>query len=248
MGKLVGKVAIITGANSGIGFSTAKLFVEEGAQVFITGRRQADLNKAVSAIGGRVTGVKCDVSVLSDLDRLYAIVNEEAGHIDILHANAGGGEFAPLGSITEESFDRTFAANVKGTVFTVQKALPLLKNGSSIILTGSTNSIQGTAAFSVYSATKAAIRNFARTWILDLKAQNIRVNVLSPGATKTPGLTGLVPAEQADRFLEGIAETIPAGRIGAPEEIARAALFLACSDSSFVNGAELFVDGGQAQI
>jgi NAD(P)-dependent dehydrogenase (short-subunit alcohol dehydrogenase family) len=224
MGKLDGKVAVITGANSGIGLATAKLFVEEGAQVFITGRRQADLDNAVSAIGRNVTGFKGDVSVLSDLDRLYAMVKERAGHIDILHANAGGGEFAPLGSITEESFDKTFAANVKGTVFTVQKALPLIKDGSSIILTGSTTSIKGTPAFSVYSATKAAIRNFARTWILDLKARNIRVNVLSPGATKTSGLTGLVPAQNADEFLATIAETIPTGRVGAPEEIARAAL------------------------
>jgi NAD(P)-dependent dehydrogenase (short-subunit alcohol dehydrogenase family) len=248
MGKLDGKVAVITGANSGIGLATAKLFVEEGAQIFITGRRQADLEKAVASIGGTVTGFQGDVSVLSDLDRLYKLVKEKAGHIDILHANAGGGEFAPLGSITEESFDKTFAANVKGTLFTVQKALPLLKNGSSIILTGSTTSITGTPAFSVYSATKAAIRNFARTWIIDLKARNIRVNVLSPGATKTPGLTGLVPPEHSDGFLAQIAATIPAGRVGEADEIAKAALFLASDDSSFVNGAELFVDGGQAQI
>lgn len=248
MGKLDGKVAVITGANSGIGLATAKLFVEEGAQVFITGRRQADLDKAVASIGGAITGFKGDVSILSDLDKLYELVKEKAGHINILHANAGGGEFAPLGSITEESFDKTFAANVKGTLFTVQKALPLLKDGSSVILTGSTTSISGTPAFSVYSATKAAIRNFARTWIIDLKARNIRVNVLSPGATNTPGLTGLVPPEHSDGFLAQIAATIPAGRVGEPEEIAKAALFLASDDSSFVNGTELFVDGGQAQI
>jgi NAD(P)-dependent dehydrogenase (short-subunit alcohol dehydrogenase family) len=248
MGKLQGKIAVITGGNSGIGLATAKRFVKEGATVFITGRRAADLENAVMEIGGGVTPFRGDVSVLADLDRLYALVKEKAGHIDILHANAGGGEFAPLGQITEAQFDKTFATNVKGVLFTVQKALPLLHEGSSIILTGSTTSITGTPAFSVYSATKAAIRNFARTWILDLKGRGIRINVLSPGTTRTPGLLGLVAPDQGDALLASSAETIPLGRVADPAEIASAALFLASDESSFVNGIELFVDGGAAQI
>ncbi len=248
MGKLDEKVAVITGGNSGIGLATAKRFVKEGAQVFITGRRAVDLEKAVNEIGGNVTPFQGDISVLADLDRLYDLVKQKAGHIDVLFANAGGGTFGPLGQISEEDFDKTFGINVKGTLFTVQKALPLLKDGSSVILTGSTTSIEGTPAFSVYSATKAAIRNFARTWILDLKERKIRVNVLSPGATKTPGLLGLVPAEQGDALLGSFAERIPLGRVGDPDEIAKVAVFLASDDSSFVNGVELFADGGQAQI
>jgi NAD(P)-dependent dehydrogenase (short-subunit alcohol dehydrogenase family) len=248
MGKLEGRVAVITGGNSGIGLATAKRFVSEGAEVFITGRRAADLEKAVREIGGHVTPFQGDVSVLADLDRLYALVKERAGHIDVLYANAGSGTLASLGEITEDQFDQTFGTNVKGVLFTVQKALPLLKSGSSIILTGSTTSITGTPAFSVYGATKAAIRNFARTWILDLKGRGIRVNVLSPGATKTPGLLGLVPTNQQDVLLASFAEQTPLGRVGDPDEIAKVAVFLASDDSSFVNGIELFADGGSAQI
>lgn len=248
MGKLEGKIAVVTGGNSGIGLATAKRFVQEGAEVFITGRRAVDLEKAAKEIGSHVTTFQGDVSVLADLDRLYALVKEEAGHIDVLHANAGTGTFAPLGLITEEQFEQTFGANVKGVLFTVQKALPLLKDGSSVILTGSTTSITGTPAFSIYSATKAAIRNFARSWILDLKERKIRVNVLSPGATKTPGLLGLVSAGQEAALLGTFAERSPLGRVGEPDEIAKVAVFLASDDSSYVNGVELFADGGSAQI
>jgi NAD(P)-dependent dehydrogenase (short-subunit alcohol dehydrogenase family) len=248
MGKLEGKVAVVTGGNSGIGLATAKRFIQEGAEVFITGRRAADLEKAAKEIGGHVTTFQGDVSVLADLDRLYALVKEKAGHIDVLHANAGTGVIAPLGQITEEQFDQTFGTNVKGALFTVQKALPLLKDGSSVILTGSTTSITGTPGFSIYSATKAAIRNFAPSWILDLKEKKIRVNVLSPGATKTPGLLGLVPAGQEAGFLGMFAEQSPLGRVGEPDEIAKVAVFLASDDSSYVNGIELFADGGSAQI
>ena len=248
MGKLEGKIAVVTGGNSGIGLATAKRFVEEGAQVFITGRRAADLDKAVQEIGGNVTAFQGDVSVLADLDRLYVLVKEKAGHIDVLFANAGSGEFAALGQITEEHFDKTFATNVKGTVFTVQKALPLMKRGGSIVLTGSTTSSHGTAAFSVYSATKAAIRNFVRSWILDLKGTDLRLNVLSPGPTKTPGLLGLVPAEHQNALIGSFTDKIPIGRVGEPVEIANVAVFLASDESSFVNGIELFADGGAAQF
>jgi NAD(P)-dependent dehydrogenase (short-subunit alcohol dehydrogenase family) len=248
MDKLKGKVAVVTGGNSGIGLATAMRFVREGAKVFITGRRQAELDAAAKMIGGDVTAFRGDVSVMSDLDRLYALVAERAGRIDVLHANAGGGTLGRIGEIAEADFDKTFATNVKGTVFTVQKALPLLQDGGSVILTGSTTSITGTEAFSVYSATKAAVRNFARTWVIDLKPRKIRVNVLSPGATKTPGLMGLAPPEHGEALLAGFASQIPLGRVGDPDEIAKAAVFLASDDSSFVNGIELFVDGGQAQI
>jgi NAD(P)-dependent dehydrogenase (short-subunit alcohol dehydrogenase family) len=249
MGKLEGKIAVITGANSGIGLATARLFVQEGASVFMTGRRQRELDDAVKSIGKGARGVPSDVANLADLDRLYSIVRDEAGRIDILFANAGGGTLAPLGSITEEHFDSIFATNVKGTLFTVQKALPLMKDGGSIILTGSTTGTVGTPAFSVYSASKAAVRNFARTWILDLAPRRIRVNVLVPGATSTPGLHGLAPNEAARQgMLEALVAGIPLGRMGEPEEAARAALFLASDDSSFVNGSELFVDGGSAQV
>lgn len=249
MGKLERKVAVITGANSGIGLATARLFVQEGARVFMTGRRQRELDDAVKSIGKGARGVPSDVANLADLDRLYAVVRDEAGSIDILFANAGGGALAPLGSITEEHFDSTFATNVKGTLFTVQKALPLLKDGGSIILTGSTTGTVGTPAFSVYSASKAAVRNFARSWILDLAPRKIRVNVLVPGATSTPGLHGLAPDENArEAMLGSLVAGIPLGRMGEPEEAARAALFLASDDSSFVNGSELFVDGGSAQV
>jgi NAD(P)-dependent dehydrogenase (short-subunit alcohol dehydrogenase family) len=248
MKRLENKVALVTGGTSGIGLASATLFVQEGAKVFITGRRQSAIDAAVKAVGGSVVGIRSDVSRLAELDELYARIKEEAGHLDIVFANAGGGEFAPLGDISEEHYEKTFASNVKGTLFTVQKALPLLKDGASIILTSSTTGTTGTPNFSVYSASKAAVRNFARSWILDLKARKIRVNVLSPGATETAGLTGLVPPEHAQALLEQLAADIPLGRVGDPVEIAKAALFLASDDSSFVNGIELFADGGSAQV
>ena len=249
MGKLEGKVAVITGANSGIGLASAKLFTREGARVFMTGRRQKELDAAVAEVGATARGVQSDVSRLADLDRLFQIVREEAGVIDILFANAGGGEFLALASITEEHFDKTFSTNVKGTLFTVQKALPLMKDGGVIILTGSTAATKGTPGFSVYSASKAAIRNFARTWILDLAPRRIRVNVLAPGATSTPGWHGLAASDEVHReMVAAVNSTTPLGRLGDPEESARAALFLASDDSSFVTGSELFVDGGSAQI
>lgn len=248
MGRLQGKIAVITGGNSGIGLATAKRFVAEGAEVFITGRRQEELDRAVETIGAAVTAVQGDVSRLEDLDRLFDTVRTRSGRIDILFANAGLGTFAPLGAIDEASFDQTFSVNVKGTLFTVQKALPLMQTGGSIILTGSTTGSMGTAAFSVYSATKAAIRNFARSWALDLKGSGIRVNVLSPGATETPGLKGLVtPAEEA-ALLEALAAQTPLGRVANPEETAAVALFLASEDSSFMTGGEVFADGGVAQV
>jgi NAD(P)-dependent dehydrogenase (short-subunit alcohol dehydrogenase family) len=243
LGRLQGKVAVITGATTGIGFAAAKLFVEEGAYVFITGRRQKELDEAVQAIGANVTGVQDDVSKLADLDRLYETVKAEGRRIDVVFANAGLGEFAALGSISEEHFDKLFNINVKGALFTVQKALPLLNDGGSIILTGSVGSVKGTPAFWVYGATKAAIRNFVRAWTIELKDRHIRSNVLSPGPTETP-LVDRQPPEAIARIVS----TIPMGRMGSPEEIAKAALFLASDDSSFVTGIELFVDGGRAQI
>ncbi len=249
MGRLAGKVAVITGANSGIGLATAKRFATEGARVFMTGRRQAELDAAVREVGGTARGVQGDVSKLEDLDRLYRIVREEAGQIDILFANAGGGDFMALSEITEEHYDRIFATNVKGTLFTVQKALPLLRDGASIILTGSTTGTTGTPAFSVYSASKAAIRNFARTWILDLAPRKIRVNVLVPGATSTPGWHGLATSDAEIRaMVKATEDATPLGRLGDPDETASAALFLASDESSYVTGSELFVDGGSAQI
>jgi len=247
--KLSGKIALVTGGNSGIGLATAKRFVAEGAYVFITARRQPALDAAVQQIGARVTGIQSDVANLADLDRLYAAIGQQQGRLDVLFANAGGGEFAPLGAITEAQFDKTFNTNVKGTLFTVQKALPLLTDGGSIILTASTTSVQGTEAFSVYSASKAAIRSFARCWTLDLKPRKIRVNALSPGATDTPGLHGLAQTEEQAREIKAaLISTIPLGRMAAPDEIAKAAVFLASDDSSYVTGIELFVDGGMAQI
>jgi NAD(P)-dependent dehydrogenase (short-subunit alcohol dehydrogenase family) len=243
------KVAVVTGGSTGIGLAMAKRFVSEGAHVYVTGRRQAELDAAVGAIGEGATGVRSDVSDLADLDALYEIVEGSSGRIDVLVANAGGGSgAAPLGAITEEQVDRTFAINVKGVLFTVQKALPLLSAGSSVILTGSSNSITGGTYLSVYSATKAAVRNFARSWIIDLKGRDIRVNVLSPGPTETPGLLGLAPPEGQKALLDNFASMIPLGRVGDTDEIAKAAVFLASDASSFVNGAELFVDGGLAQI
>ncbi|MCP3145234.1 SDR family oxidoreductase [Pyxidicoccus xibeiensis] len=249
MKKLSGKVAVITGGTSGIGLATAKRFVAEGAQVFITGRRQAELDAAVKAIGDNVTGVQGDVANLADLDRLYAVVKQQKGRIDILFANAGGGEFAPLGAITEEHFDKTFGSNVKGLLFTVQKALPLLVDGASVILNASTAASKGAPAFSVYSATKAAVRSFARTWTLDLRERRIRVNALSPGGTETPGINGLASnAQELQQFKSILTASIPMGRMADPDEVAKAATFLASDDSSFVTGIELFVDGGMAQI
>ncbi|MBD1864833.1 MULTISPECIES: SDR family oxidoreductase [Trichocoleus] len=249
MNKLEGKVALITGGNSGLGLATAKRFVAEGAYVFITGRRQPELDAAVEAIGKNVTGVQSDASKMEDLDRLFATIKQEQGHLDVIFANAGGGEIASLGAITEEHFDKTFNTNVKGLLFTVQKALPLLPEGASIILNASITSIKGTPAFSVYSATKAAVRSFARNWILDLKDRKIRVNAISPGVVPTPGynLMGL-NEEQVQEFVDSQAANIPLGRVGTPDEIAKAVVFLASDDSSFVNGIELFVDGGMAQI
>jgi NAD(P)-dependent dehydrogenase (short-subunit alcohol dehydrogenase family) len=243
MGRLQGKVAVITGATAGIGLATANLFVNEGAYVFITGRRQKELDEAVHAIGRNVTGVQGDVARLSDLDRLYDIVKSSGRRIDILFANAGVAEFRSLSEVTEEHFDKLFNINVKGTLFTVQKALPLLNDGASIILTGSVASIKGTAAFWVYGATKAAIRNFVRGWTIELKDRRIRSNVLSPGPTETP-----LVARQSPDAIARIVSTIPLGRMGASEEIAKAALFLASDDSSFVAGIELFADGGRGQI
>ncbi|MCW6511717.1 SDR family NAD(P)-dependent oxidoreductase [Lichenifustis flavocetrariae] len=249
MGRLQGKVAVITGANSGIGLASAKRFAAEGAFVFMTGRRKAELDAAVAGIGMQARGIQSDVSKLADLDRLFDIIRAEAGTIDVLFANAGGGEFAPLGAISEQHFDETFQTNVKGTLFTVQKALPLLKDGSSVILTGSTAATTGTPAFSVYSASKAAIRNFARSWILDVAPQQIRINVLVPGATSTPGWHDLATSDEAhEQMLKFVASTTPLARLGAVDEVAAAALFLASDESSFVTGSELFVDGGSAQV
>lgn len=248
--RLSGKIALVTGGTTGIGLASAKRFAAEGARVFITGRRQAELDAAVRSIGSSATGIQADVSKMADLNRLYERIKAEAGRIDVLFANAGGGSLLPLGQITEAQFDDTFGRNVKGVVFTVQKALPLLVDGGSIILTGSTASIVGTAAFSVYGASKAAIRGFARHWTLDLKARKIRVNVLSPGPTKTPGLVGLAgdDAKAQQGLLDQLAASVPLGRVAEPEEIAAAALFLASDESSFITGTELFADGGEAQV
>ena len=248
MGKLDGKIAVITGGNSGLGLATAERFVAEGAYVFITGRRQDQLDAAVKAIGRNVTGVQGDVSNLDDLDRLFATVREKKGRIDVLFANAGLGEFAPLGHITEAHFDQTFDVNVKGTVFTVQKALPLMPAGASIVINASMVSIKGLPAFGVYAASKAALRSFARTWAVDLRERKIRVNVVSPGTVVTPAYNRLMTDEQIDAFTAQAAATTPLGRVGTPDEIARAVVFLASDDSSFVDGAELFVDGGAAQV
>lgn len=247
--KLEGKIAIVTGGTSGIGLATAKRFASEGAHVIVTGRRQAELDAAVSAIGN-ATGIRVDSSKLAELDTLFDRVKSEKGRIDVLFVNAGGGSMLPLGSITEAQYDDTFGRNVKGVLFTVQKALPLLADGASVILTGSTAASSGMEAFSVYAASKAAVRAFSRNWILDLKGRKIRVNTLSPGATKTPGLLAAAgpDAAQQQGLLDYLASQIPMGRVADPDEIAKAAVFLASDDASFVNGSELFVDGGQAQI
>jgi len=249
MNRLEGKVAVITGGNSGIGLATARRFAEEGAHVFITGRRPNELDAAVQQIGKRATGVQGDVSSLADLDRLYATVKREKGRIDVVFANAGGGSLAPLGAITEEHFDTTFSSNVKGLLFTVQKALPLLRDGGSIILNASIAGSKGLEGFSVYSATKAAVRSFARSWTVDLKARKIRVNAISPGPIDTPGINSLgLSEQQIEEFKKNMVGSVPLGRMGDADEIAKAALFLASDDSSYVTGVELFVDGGMAQI
>ena len=250
MKNLEGKVAVITGGSSGIGLATARRFVEEGAHVVITGRREKELKEAAVLIKENVTTVVGDVARLDDLDRLYAVVKEKHGHIDILFANAGAGTIAPLAAATEVHFDQTFDVNVKGLFFTVQKALPLFRDGGSIILTSSVSNIMGLPGFSTYAASKAAVRSFSRSWTLELKDRNIRVNTISPGPTETPALettTGLTP-EQAEQAAAQFASQIPMGRRGKPEEIAAAAVFFASEESSYITGVDLAVDGGMAQV
>jgi NAD(P)-dependent dehydrogenase (short-subunit alcohol dehydrogenase family) len=249
MGKLEGKLALITGGTSGIGLATAKEFVKEGAHVFVTGRREPELAAAVEAIDRNVTGVQGDVSNLADLDRLFVQIQQEKGRLDIVFANAGVARYATLGEISEELYDSIFDVNVKGLLFTVQKALPLLPDGASIILNSSIVGSKGLSSNSVYSATKATVRSFARTWTTDLKHRRIRVNAVSPGSIDTPGLSDLLASAQAGQErLKLIANAVPLGRFGRPEEIARAVVFLASDDSSYITGAELFVDGGFAQV
>ena len=243
-GKLTNKVALVTGGSAGIGLGIAKRFAEEGARVFITGRRPAELDKAVTSIGGNAVAIQGDVSDLADLDRIFAHIGAQAGRIDVLAANAGFYEFGALGEITEEHFDKTFNTNVRGLLFTVQKALPLLSEGASVILTGSMASIKGFASLSVYNAAKAAVRSFARTWIVDLKGRGIRVNVLSPGHTDTPGVAQFM----TDDVKAAAAASVPLGRLAMPDDLGKAAVFLASDDSAYVTGIELFVDGGAAQI
>ncbi len=249
MGRLEGKTALITGGNSGIGLATAKQFVNEGAYVFITARRAPELAAAVKAIGRNVTGVRGDVSKLGDLDRLVAQIQREKGKLDVVFANAGVAKYAPLGEITEELYDSIFDINVKGLLFTVQKALPLLVDGACVILNASVVGSKGLPANSVYSATKAAVRSFARTWTTDLRDRRIRVNAVSPGSTDTPGLNELLASsETGQQRLKMISNSVPLGRLGTPDEVAKAVVFLACDDSSYITGTELFVDGGFAQV
>ncbi|GAA1971485.1 SDR family oxidoreductase [Terrabacter lapilli] len=249
MGQLNGKNALVTGATSGIGLAAARRFAAEGAHVFITGRRQEALDEAAGSIGEDVTAIRGDVSNLEDLDHLVDVIRRHGGGLDVLMANAGGGEFAPLGAITPKHFADTFNGNVGGTLFTVQKALPVLNDGAAIVLLGSTAATSGTPAFGVYAASKAAIRSFARTWAVELVGRNIRVNTLIPGPTQTPGVEGLAATpDEKQALLEGLASTVPLGRMGRPEEIANAALFLASDQSSFMTGAEIFVDGGAQQV
>jgi len=249
MCKLGGRIALVTGGNCGIGFATAKQFVREGAYVFITGRRKAELDVAAKEIGRNVTGVQGDVSNLADLDRLFDQIRREKGKLDIVFANAGVGRYAALGAITGEFFDSIFDTNVKGVVFTVQKALPLLPDGASIILNASMVGSKGLPAYSIYSATKAAVRSFARTWTTDLKERRIRVNAVSPGSIDTPAARDLLASSAVgEKRKKMIAETIPLGRFGTPDETAKAVVFLASDDSSYITGIELFVDGGFAQV
>lgn len=247
--RLQGKIALVTGGNSGIGLATAKRFAREGAHVYITGRRQPELDAAVKEIGKNVTAVRSDVSNLADLDNLFAQIKKEKGHLDVVFANAGVAEMAPLSQVTEAHYDKIFNINVKGLVFTVQKSLPLLRDGGSVILNASIVSIKGMENFSIYSATKAAVRSFARTWTTDLKARKIRVNAISPGPIETPGVDGLAPTpDAAAQFKGALTSAVPLGRMGDPDEIAKVAVFLATDDSSYVAGIELFVDGGMAQV
>jgi NAD(P)-dependent dehydrogenase (short-subunit alcohol dehydrogenase family) len=249
MGKLEGKIALVTGGNGGIGLATAKRFVNEGAQVFITGRRESELKAAIKEIGGSVTSVQGDVSKLDDLDRLFAQIKKEKGRLDIVFANAGFAKYAPVGKITEELYDAIFNVNVKGVLFTVQKSLPLLPDGASIILNASIVASKGLSANSVYSASKAAVRSFARTWTTDLKDRRIRVNAVSPGSIDTPGLSQLLASsETGQQRLKMLPTVVPLGRLGTPDEIAKAVVFLASDDSSYITGTELFVDGGFAQV
>ena len=249
MGKLDGKIGLITGGNSGIGFAAAKRFVAEGAYVFVTGRRKAELEAAVKEIGENAEGVAGDVSKLADLDRLFARIKDKKGRLDVLFANAGIAKYATLGEITEELYDAIFDINVKGLLFTVQKALPLMPDGSSIILNASIVASKGLSSNSVYSATKAAIRSFARTWTTDLKSRRIRVNAISPGTIDTPGLNNLLASGEAgEQRKKMISTAIPLGRLGKPDEIAAAVVFLASDDASYITGTELFVDGGFAQV
>ena len=249
MNRLEGKVAVITGGNSGIGLATAKRFVDEGAHVVITGRREKELNDAAALIGKNVTTVTGDVTRLADLDRLYGVVKEKHGHIDILFANAGWGELAPLAAATEAHFDKTFDLNAKGTFFTVQKSLPLMKDGGSIILTASVANVRGDAAFTAYAGAKAAVRCFARGWTMELKDRNIRVNSISPGPIETPALEKVgLTAEQVEQAIAHFASQVPLGRRGKPEELAAAVVFLASDESSYITGVDLPVDGGMAQV
>jgi NAD(P)-dependent dehydrogenase (short-subunit alcohol dehydrogenase family) len=249
MGSLEGKTAIVTGGTTGIGLAAAQRLAAEGAYVFVTGRRKAELDAAVETIGAGAIGVQSDVSDLADLDRLYAAVRQQGRRVDVLFANAGGGAFASLEQVTEEHFDQTFGINVRGMLFTVQKALPLLNDGASVILTSSTAATSGAETFGVYAASKAAVRSFARTWANELKGRGIRVNAISPGSIDTPGITGLAPDEaQAEQLRGFLAGQIPMGRLGRPEEVADAVVFLASGQSSFITGADLYVDGGLNQI
>jgi NAD(P)-dependent dehydrogenase (short-subunit alcohol dehydrogenase family) len=245
-----GKVALVTGGSSGIGLAAAKLFALRGAAVYITGRRQKELDEAVREIGHSAAGIQGDVSHLGDIEKVYQTIREQKGKLDILFANAGTGEFAPLGQITEEHFDKQFDLNVKGTLFTVQGALPLMPAGGAIVLNASLVSVKGSPAFSVYSATKAALRSFARNWAVDLKGKGIRVNAVSPGVIPTPGYhTSLgMTKQQLDEYIQSVIPAIPLGRTGTTEEIAKAVAFLASDESSYITGSELFVDGGQGQI
>jgi len=249
MGKLEGKIALVTGGNSGIGLATARQFAKEGAYVFITGRREPELAAAVKQIGSRATGVQGDVSKLEDLDRLFSQIKRDQGKVDIVFANAGVARYAPLGRISEELYHSIFDTNVKGLLFTVQKALPLMPDGGSIILNASIVASKGLPANSVYSATKAAVRSFARTWTTDLRDRRIRVNAVSPGSTDTPGFNDLLASSEAgEQRRKMISSAVPLGRLGTPDEIARAVVFLASDDSSYITGTELFVDGGFAQV
>lgn len=248
--KLAGKIALVTGGSSGLGLATAKRFIAEGAHVFITGRRQSELDEAMKELGDSATAVRGDIANLADLDELFAAIRERKGRLDVLFANAGLGEFAPLTEVTEEHFDKTFNVNVRGTLFTVQKALPLMPDGAAVVVNASIVSVKGVPAFGVYAATKAALRSFVRTWANELKDRKIRVNAVSPGTVITPGYASALGMsdEQICEFEAQAAASAPLGRAGTPDEIAKAVLFLASDDGSYVNGVELFVDGGAVQV